>query len=197
MRKERHPHSSSLNISHSSGCFCENVSNRFLRLVLYVMTVVHLSASSKYISVVLCVFLMPVIIFFKNLLFFRSVRSTPVFAQKSLGLHRRYLRNSQRNDSHRAGHRLLLSKSAKVHIPSVYTVIQPYSEIHHNSRRKKSISVRQHIDSSIQSVLKSNIHFTPIYKSIVYSFSYKVWLSVIVRAPIFNTTYLQNKPINI
>ena len=123
MRKERHPHSSSLNISHNSGCFCENVSNLFLRLVLYVMIVVHLSASSKYISVVLCVFLMPVIIFFKNLLFFRSVRSTPIFAQKILGLHRRYLLNSQRKSSRRSTHRLWLSKSAKTYILSVYTVI--------------------------------------------------------------------------
>ena len=58
---------------------------------------------------------------FQNLLFFRSVRSTPVFAQKSLGLHRRYLRNFQRRDSYWAGYRLLISKLAKVHIPSVYT----------------------------------------------------------------------------
>ena len=52
----------------------------------------------------------------------------PIFAQKSLGLHRCYLLNSQRNGSHRAGHRLLFSKSAKVHIPSVYTVIELISK---------------------------------------------------------------------
>ena len=123
MRKERHPHSSSSVSSHSSGYSFENARSLFLRLVLYVLTVVHSPASSKYISVVLCVFLMPVIIFFKNLLFFRSVRSTPIFVQKSLGLHRRYLRFPQRRGSHRATHRLMLSKSLKVHILSVYTVI--------------------------------------------------------------------------
>ena len=77
-----YPHSSSLNISHNSGCFCENVSSRFLRLVLQVMTVVHSSASSKYISVVLCVFLMPVIMFFQKPPVFPFREKHPCFYSK-------------------------------------------------------------------------------------------------------------------
>ncbi|MBQ9080801.1 MAG: hypothetical protein IJY27_07005, partial [Clostridia bacterium] len=50
----------------------------------------------------------------------------PHFAQKSLGLHRRYLRNSGRKNSRRAGHRLLLPKSPKADIPSVYTANHYY-----------------------------------------------------------------------
>ena len=41
-------------------------------------------------------FILLVIIFFKNLLLFRSARSIPVFRSKSLGLNRHYLRISQR-----------------------------------------------------------------------------------------------------
>ena len=76
-----------------------------------------------------------------SVLFFRLARSAPIFAHKSLGLHRRYLRFSQQRGSHRATHRLKLSKSLKVHILLVYTVIQLYSENHHKSRRKKSVGV--------------------------------------------------------
>ena len=39
--------------------------------------------------------------------------------------------------------------------------------------------------------------FTLSFKSIVYSSAIKYGRSFLVRAPIFNTTYLQNKPINI
>jgi hypothetical protein len=39
--------------------------------------------------------------------------------------------------------------------------------------------------------------FTLSFKSIVYSSAIKYGRSLLVRAPIFNTTYLQNKPINI
>ena len=39
--------------------------------------------------------------------------------------------------------------------------------------------------------------FTLTFKSIVYSSAIKYGRSLLVRAPFFNTTYLQNKPINI
>ena len=53
-----------------------------MRLVLYVLTVVHSSASSKYISVVLCVFLMPVTIFFQKPPIFPFCEKHPHFRSK-------------------------------------------------------------------------------------------------------------------
>ena len=82
MRKERHPHSSSSVSSHSSGYSFEKARSLFLRLVLYVLTVVHSSASSKYISVVLCVFLMPGIMFFQNPPVFPFREKHPHFCSK-------------------------------------------------------------------------------------------------------------------
>ena len=73
--------SSSFNL-HSSGYSFEKASSLFLRLVLYVLTVVHLSASSKYISVVLCVFLMPVIMFFQKPPIFTFREKHPRFCSK-------------------------------------------------------------------------------------------------------------------
>lgn len=138
-------------------------------------TVVHSPASSKYISVVLCVFLMPVIIFFKKLLFSRPVRSTPIFAKKSLGLHRRYLRFSQQRGSHRATHRLPLSKSLKAHIPSVYTVIGLFYKNHYKCRRKKAVGVRRSFEFSPLYLFAIDSTFTLSYKIYSIFFCIKVW----------------------
>lgn len=71
---------------------------------------------------------------FQNLLFFRAMRGTPVFVQKSLGLHRRYLRNFKRKRSCCSGYRFLLSKSLKPHITSVCIVKTYFCKILHRCR---------------------------------------------------------------
>ena len=79
----------------------------------------------------------------------------------------------------------------------MYTVIGLFYKTTINAEEKSRLACAEASDSRPYIYPQLSVILTLPYKLIVYSSVLKYGISPLVRAPIFNTTYLQNKPIDI